>query len=758
MRRSERRLLPWTLLLVLGCGESPQDGGGSAGGGDDCVSDMQFFRERVSQPVLERICSNCHNPQGAARDSKLVLAAPGETGYLQTNFETLKELASFEKDGTSIVLLKPTAQIDHGGAQQIEVDSEHYAALAEMVERFENPVSCDDGGEVGLIDKVQVLDLPATLRKVKVQILGELPTADELEAVATGGQQAFDGLIHDYLARDPFYGVLKRWFNDRLHTDKYLGGERAVSLLPEDQYPRRTYYREIPEDTEEGRLARAHTNNAVAREPLDLIAYIVRNDKPFTEVLTADYTVVSPFSARAFGLQVRFENPNDPNELQEARIDGYPHAGVLTSPMFLNRFPTTETNRNRHRSRMVWKLFLATDILKKAEQPVDPTRIKDHNPTMHNPQCTICHAQLDPLAGAFMNFDTQGRYDRRDEGWYVDMRPPGFGEETVPADEWGRALQWAAKKLAADEKFALAAVHTVYTGLVGRPPLENPTDPSDPAFTSKRAFYEMEEAFLERTKQVFIESGYNLKSIVPEVVRSPFYRAQSAIDLEEPEAQVLEPLGTMRLLTPEELDAKLVAVLGQPWKRRVGDRNQLLHGDEYRFFYGGIDSDQVLERVTEPNGIMANIALRMANEMACFSVPRDFTREREGRTLFPHVESAFVPEDRNGFAVPEAEEAIRRNIRYLHYRLLGEVLTPGHPEEEATWQIFLQTWREGFGLLQNDQVSAELHGHCHAHREFETDAELPEGQRVQRDGLYTIRAWMAVVTYLLADWRFIYHQ
>ena len=30
--------------------------------------------------------------------------------------------------------------------------------------------------------------------------------------------------------------------------------------------------------------------------------------------------------------------------------------------------------------------------------------------------------------------------------------------------------------------------------------------------------------------------------------------------------------------------------------------------------------------------------------------------------------------------------------------------------------------------------------------------------KLERDNEYTLRAWMAVVSYLLADWRFIYHQ
>ncbi len=256
----------------------------------------------------------------------------------------------------------------------------------------------------------------------------------------------------------------------------------------------------------------------------------------------------------------------------------------------------------------------------------------------------------------------------------------------------------------------------------------------------------------------FVASGHNLKAIIPLVVHSAYYRARSAETLTEDEASVLAPLGTARLLTPEELSSKLHATLGRPWKARVNDRDQLTHSSEFLFFYGGIDSDQVTERITEPNGMMANIGLRMALDMACLVTAEDFNRALPDRLLFPLVEASYRPEDDNGFAVPLAEDAIRANIRYLHQRLLGEVLTPGHPEEDATFELFLQTWRELFAGLRNDQISTSLPGRCRHTRDFWSDDELPDDERLNNDPEGTLRAWQAVVSYLLADWRFTHHQ
>ncbi len=480
--------LGWVLAaaLAVGCDdEAPADPGA-----EGCVSDLEFFQQQVSLPILEADCVNCHNPQGIANQSMLVLASSGETDYLRRNLEILREVAAFERDGVSILRAMPTNRIPHGGGLRFEPGSDADKAFQALIERFAAPVTCEAGAGSGsgVLAKVELTDLPGTLRKAKLQLVGELPTAEELAAVSGGGEAALDALLLEYLSRDAFYDTLKRWWNDSLLTDKYARGDEATNLLDADDFPNRHYYRELSDETEPGRLARAHANRSVAREPLELIAHVVRNERPFTEVLTADYMLLNPFSAQAYGLGTgAFDDPLDPEEFRELRVDGLPHAGLLTSPMFLNRYPTTDTNRNRHRARTVYQLFLATDILQKADRPVDPTQIRDHNPTMNNPQCTVCHATMDPMAGAFQNWDARGRYRPPMEGWFADMRPPGF-EADMPPAEWGRSLRWLADAVVADERFALSAVHAVYTGLVGRPPLLNPQDQSDPRFEAQLAF------------------------------------------------------------------------------------------------------------------------------------------------------------------------------------------------------------------------------------------------------------------------------
>ncbi len=722
-----------------------------------CISDAEYFQKQVSIPVLEKRCIACHTATGLARHSKLVLASPSESNYLSRNLEAVREVALYEYEGDSILLLKPANEIAHGGGEQLQRGTADFDALAGLVERFKNPQSCQSiSADAAIMERVQLRDLGQTLRHAKMQLVGELPAAEEIAAVQEGGEAAFTSAIDGYLKRDAFYDVLRLWMNEKLHTNKYLRGDNATNLLEEDDYPERKFYKDLP-DSPWAEFAYEHTNDSVAREPLDLVAYVVKNNRPFTEILTADYMVVNPYSARVYGLgDVGFDNEADPQELREGRIVGIPHAGILTSAMFLNRFPTTATNLNRHRGRMVLDLFLATDILKSGERPLDPTQVQDHNPTMNNPTCAKCHAEVDPIAGAFQNWDDRGRYRPPETGWPESLRPPGFGKDAIGSEDKLSSLQWLAKRITQDERFALAAVKIVYQGLVGRAPVENPTDETDPRYAAKLAFFNIEKDFLQTVAEKLMANEHRLKTIVADIILSPFYRAVAGEGLTPEEEDAIAPLGTAQLLTPERLDDRIVAVLGYPWKRRVKDRNQLTHRDQFLFFYGGIDSDQITRRITEPNGMMANIQMRMAAEMGCLLAPRDFAKEPSERLLLPFVEPSYEPTDINGFEVPAAVEAIRVNIQYLHKRILGEHLALSSPEIEHTFQLFMDTWREGLGAIDNDELSHDLTWHCRHNRDFWTDAELPDEERVVHDDNYTIRAWSAVLTYLIADWRFLY--
>lgn len=703
---------------------------------------------------MGQICIDCHAPGGVApaNGASFVLMPPGYPGFLEENFRMVQELAKTKYGDTPILLLKPLGELDHGGGHVLEENSSEYKALVELTKQFENIDECPPA-PAPTIPSIEVLGPAATLRKASLELVGRLPTPEETQRVVAGGEKALPGAIDAFLQEAAFVDRIKELWNDVLLTDRYLSYTgHALNVLDEEDFPlAASYYDTLPDDVREV------VNRGVAREPLDLIGYVVQNDRPFTEILTADYTVVNDATAAVYNIAPPPADYLGDLTLREGRIVSlhgggaipWPHAGVLTSPMFLDRFPTTPTNRNRHRARKIFEIFLATDILKIADRPLKPQESAKYiNPTRDDPTCNQCHRQIDPVAGAFLRFGdySQASYQPEHE-WHSEMFAPGFGSDTLEVSEFDRAPQWLAEHIVADPRFARAVVQTLYRGLVGQDPLDYPEDPSSDGYSARLGAWEAQEATLNAISVDFAESKYNLKKAVRQIVLSPYFRA-SAIAKGAPaeDAAKLSNIGTARLSTPELLSRKILAVTGVPWSREW-DMHPWLDED-YRILYGGIDSDIVVTRLTEPNGIMAAVQERMANEVACAATAWDFLQPQANRYLFRHVELTDT--------TATNADAIRKNVQYLHAQLLGEDLALNSPEIDRTYQLFSDTLAEGTQKMQSGELDSYLMWSCQGRRNPITGEDLPDASKLDHDDNYVIRAWMAVITYLLSDYRFLY--
>ncbi len=749
---------------------------GSDEDGGDCVSNEEFFQETVYAPILASNCASCHNSSGLAKETSFVLRTP-ESGpdYLEQNLEVFEQMSKLQFEGQSWLLLKPTVGIEHEGGERFKVDSDEYNAFVEMMNRLENPSSCEDGDQTEeFFDGVELLDERSTLRKATLALAGRLPTIEEDARVQEGSWDALDQILDEVMTDPVFYDRLREIYNDKFLTDRYYNSTLALDLLDYDEdddgnpagdFPNTYWFEELPEGEERDRAA-LYSNNGVARQPLELLVHLVKNDLPYTELLTADYTMVNPFSAKSLGVDATFQNPNDYNEYVTARIPGVPHAGALTNVVFLNRFPTTDTNRNRHRARMIYEFFLATDVQALGNRPVDATAITGHNATLNNPECTICHEVIDPVAGSFKNWDDMGRYRPPEQGWFPDMLPPGFGEAQMPAANDLAALQWNVREMVQDPRFALSAVYIMFEGLSGQKPLTEPDDATDENYLGGIEAAKTQRNVFNDIAQQFIDTNYNLKTVVKEIIKSPYYRAYNyePLGLDEDEARArgfeLENVGMGRLLPPEQLNRKIVAVTGLHWSRGFEETDYLLDENQFMTLYGGINSDDIVSRVTEPNGIMANVGKRMGNQMACLAVPWDFTKPAADRILFPLAEPTLQPEDLNGFEIPAAASAIRGNIQYMVSRLWGEYLELNDPEIDRIYQLFIDVWRDGQAGLSLPDEDPNRYGtglgRCGIGTNPVTNEELPEDARLTEDENYTIRAWMAVTNYMLSDFRFLH--
>ena len=454
---------------------------------------------------------------------------------------------------------------------------------------------------------------------------------------------------------------------------------------------------------------------AITREPLEIIAHVIINDLPYRQVLTANHTMVNAFSDLAYrsmsGLSHNYADeqgfydrsqfnhfvpgyndgaiPHDEkyeaNEEQGivsfSNYQEWPHAGILSTQGWLARYPSTDTNRNRARARWTYLHFLGVDIERSAPRTTDPIALADNdNPTMKNSACTVCHERLDPVAGAYQSFGDLGHYldqfggndsladsykcpecyggefgdtlYEQGDTWYRDMRAPGFAGKAAGGAR--DSLQWLGYRVSRDPRFAAATVRFWWPAIFGTDPIEMPEDERLPDYESQMRAYNEQDSLVSELANNFEASGFNAKKLFVDMVMSPWYRHSKVVDpvLANTKAVELATVGRGRLLGPEELDRKNLALFGRTWRqwRSGADPHQFsmrtaLTGPQadYKGFYGGIDGATVTARNREFTALMSNLTESMATDLACQIVVQDFNRPQGERKLFTLVDRTSVP-------------------------------------------------------------------------------------------------------------------
>ena len=406
----------------------------------------EVFRDHISRPIVQAKCILCHVEGGAATLTDLKFVRSSNPGHEALNFEAFKDFLADEEHDGEYILNKIQGGLGHGGGSQVPVDTPEFANMERFLALLGEEIPLGSITPATLFDTVRMAPMRKTLRRAALIFAGRIPTDAEAAAAQRGGE-ALRATIRGMMEGTEFHEFLIRAANDRLLTDRERGsiGSLDIHLLDfnRDNYRRRAAAHASGTDSawREYNEWRERVDFGSDRAPLELIAHVVENDLPYTEVLTADYIMANPWAASAYGASTRFDDPDDMHEFQPSEIvsyyrkgegyeeeydpvvdasrilspgpliTDYPHAGVLNTTVFLRRYPTTATNRNRARSRWTYYHFLGLDIEKSASRTTDPDALADiNNPTLFNPACTVCHRVLDPVAGAFQNYFDEGQY------------------------------------------------------------------------------------------------------------------------------------------------------------------------------------------------------------------------------------------------------------------------------------------------------------------------------------------------------------
>lgn len=374
--------------------------------------------------------------------------------------------------GTTTFSVFTDTGLNQGTYNYTIVAVDQFGNKSEVSSVYSATLSTDDVAPVG----VQLMDYQSTLRKAATILLHRMPTAVEKAAVTD--EETLRTTLRQMVDASDALNL----FVHRAGHEVFL----STGAARVNDTNRGVSYVDFPNlDTENTTLTdqeMRYVRDAMKQEPIFLLKHIVQNDQPWTDIVAADYTVLNGVLAKAVGatpVEGGFADPSNNAELKPVRIDrlsrriedkAFPHAGVLTTNSWLSRFPTTDSNRNRHRSAKVFKQFLGIDIEALAQRPLDDSNNGDFLvPTMQNPNCMTCHTAMDPVAGAFRNWGNRNRYFQNWNGskggmdslagtykgrnypkdaegqswyrsgdvWYRDVLAPGFGNAVMPGGHAG---------------------------------------------------------------------------------------------------------------------------------------------------------------------------------------------------------------------------------------------------------------------------------------------------------------------------------
>src|SRR3954470_8055322 len=354
-------------LLLLAAGAAGAELKAYSGAGCAAVVD-EFFADEVWVKVGAHSCLKCHKPGGDADESKFVLHDPRRSqGQLQAeamrhNLGAFTEMARLKEGDQSRLLLKAAGKLKHGGEEVLTPDSGGYRVLSNFVRRVNSPPDAWRAGAMTpeknappFFDGIVMLDDRKLLRRATLSLAGRLPTDTELAAVEKEKWKALPAILDRLMTEEAFFDRLREGFNDIFLTVGYDDvPENALSY--EHFSKTRGWAEKFPVEgadekakTQARYKVSADSRKAMLGEPMKLIEHIVRNDRPFSEIITADYIMVTPYTARGDGiyeeLKDQFENPDDPYEYvpvklkalvarthdddQESASGFYPHAGIL---------------------------------------------------------------------------------------------------------------------------------------------------------------------------------------------------------------------------------------------------------------------------------------------------------------------------------------------------------------------------------------------------------------------------------------------
>lgn len=223
-----------------------------------------------------------------------------------------------------------------------------------------------------------------------------------------------------------------------------------------------------------GKIVRLPTSlrEAMRDETEQGFAYLLREDRPLTELLDADYAFLNEDLARHYGI----EGVEGSKMRRVTLPPDSPRGGVLTQGTFLVVSSNPSRTSPVKRGVFILESILGTPPappppnIPPLENAVSPERLRTmtlrQNLAAHaeNPVCASCHSRMDPLGLALENFNAVGRW--RETEFRQSIDPAGrliTGESFANIRELKRVLATSRR-----DDFLRAVTEKMLTYALGR--------------------------------------------------------------------------------------------------------------------------------------------------------------------------------------------------------------------------------------------------------------------------------------------------
>ncbi len=264
---------------------------------------------------------------------------------------------------------------------------------------------------------------------------------------------------------------------------------------------------------------------AFQEEPLRLVSEIVADGRPYTDVVTAEHTMIDAILAEAYGLPF---DPEGPDWQPATYTDGRPAAGVLsTNGLWLRHVSGVA---NAHRSRASWLArSLLCDDLSARDLPVTSIPHEEGEALRSDPACQGCHQAMDPIAAQLYGFRFAVRPGDMRIAWLLDCRDD-VAHACYPLDlyEPSQSDGWIEQGLPTPSFYGLPSEHL---GSLGRQVAADPRFATCAVrhfwgwFTQDDAYGAVPPPVVDTLAQGFVESGFDTKWLARALVSSPEFAA-----------------------------------------------------------------------------------------------------------------------------------------------------------------------------------------------------------------------------------------